>query len=68
MDEACKEGNLFVTTTGCSDIIMGRCVSWQHRIMCTAVLNQNCGLTCSPHRFIDNLTLSRVFCPFVFLT
>ncbi|XP_067856223.1 adenosylhomocysteinase [Heptranchias perlo] len=24
MDEACKEGNIFVTTTGCKDIIMGR--------------------------------------------
>ncbi|KPP64279.1 adenosylhomocysteinase-like [Scleropages formosus] len=24
MDEACKEGNIFVTTTGCEDIIMGR--------------------------------------------
>ncbi|KAM9365235.1 adenosylhomocysteinase [Pholidichthys leucotaenia] len=23
MDEACKEGNIFVTTTGCEDIIMG---------------------------------------------
>jgi adenosylhomocysteinase len=23
MDEACKEGNIFVTTTGCTDIIMG---------------------------------------------
>lgn len=25
MDEACKEGNIFVTTTGCEDIIMGWC-------------------------------------------
>ncbi|XP_049989894.1 adenosylhomocysteinase-like [Alexandromys fortis] len=24
MDEACKEGNIFVTTTGCVDIILGR--------------------------------------------
>ncbi|XP_059837106.1 adenosylhomocysteinase isoform X2 [Hypanus sabinus] len=24
MDEACKEGNIFVTTTGCKDIIVGR--------------------------------------------
>jgi len=24
MDEACKEGNIFVTTTGCCDIILGR--------------------------------------------
>ncbi|XP_016367684.1 adenosylhomocysteinase A-like [Sinocyclocheilus rhinocerous] len=24
MDEACKEGNIFVTTTGCEDIIFGR--------------------------------------------
>ncbi|XP_039591145.1 adenosylhomocysteinase [Polypterus senegalus] len=24
MDEACKEGNIFVTTTGCKDIICGR--------------------------------------------
>jgi len=24
MDEACKEGNIFVTTTGCEDIIMGK--------------------------------------------
>uniref|UniRef100_A0A8C4QZ27 adenosylhomocysteinase n=1 Tax=Eptatretus burgeri TaxID=7764 RepID=A0A8C4QZ27_EPTBU len=24
MEEACKEGNIFVTTTGCKDIIMGR--------------------------------------------
>ncbi|KAF7711347.1 adenosylhomocysteinase [Silurus meridionalis] len=24
MDEACKEGNIFVTTTGCKDIILGR--------------------------------------------
>lgn len=24
MDEACKEGNIFVTTTGCEDIILGR--------------------------------------------
>ncbi|XP_007474280.1 adenosylhomocysteinase isoform X1 [Monodelphis domestica] len=24
MDEACKEGNIFVTTTGCIDIILGR--------------------------------------------
>uniref|UniRef100_UPI00358EF4E0 adenosylhomocysteinase n=1 Tax=Myxine glutinosa TaxID=7769 RepID=UPI00358EF4E0 len=24
MDEACKEGNIFVTTTGCKDIIMGK--------------------------------------------
>ncbi|KAM4613445.1 adenosylhomocysteinase [Polymixia lowei] len=24
MDEACKEGNIFVTTTGCEDIIMGQ--------------------------------------------
>ena len=23
MDEACKEGNIFVTTTGCEDIILG---------------------------------------------
>uniref|UniRef100_A0A673LI13 Adenosylhomocysteinase A-like n=1 Tax=Sinocyclocheilus rhinocerous TaxID=307959 RepID=A0A673LI13_9TELE len=26
MDEACKEGNIFVTTTGCEDIIFGRFV------------------------------------------
>lgn len=26
MDEASKEGNIFVTTTGCEDIILGRCV------------------------------------------
>lgn len=26
MDEACKEGNIFVTTTGCKDIIMGQYV------------------------------------------
>lgn len=26
MDEASKEGNLFVTTTGCEDIILGRYV------------------------------------------
>lgn len=26
MDEACKEGNIFVTTTGCEDIILGQCV------------------------------------------
>ncbi|XP_056316488.1 adenosylhomocysteinase [Danio aesculapii] len=24
MDEACKEGNIFVTTTGCEDILLGR--------------------------------------------
>lgn len=24
MDEACKEGNIFVTTTGCEDIILGQ--------------------------------------------
>uniref|UniRef100_UPI00398F8643 adenosylhomocysteinase isoform X1 n=1 Tax=Pristiophorus japonicus TaxID=55135 RepID=UPI00398F8643 len=24
MDEACKEGNIFVTTTGCKDVIVGR--------------------------------------------
>lgn len=24
MDEACQEGNIFVTTTGCIDIILGR--------------------------------------------
>lgn len=24
MDEASKEGNIFVTTTGCEDIILGR--------------------------------------------
>lgn len=24
MDEACKEGNIFVTTTGCEDIIQGQ--------------------------------------------
>lgn len=24
MDEACKEGNIFVTTTGCEDIVLGR--------------------------------------------
>ncbi|GAB5569266.1 adenosylhomocysteinase isoform X1 [Prionailurus iriomotensis] len=24
MDEACQEGNIFVTTTGCTDIILGR--------------------------------------------
>jgi adenosylhomocysteinase len=24
MDEACKEGQIFVTTTGCKDIILGR--------------------------------------------
>ncbi|XP_014835610.1 PREDICTED: adenosylhomocysteinase-like [Poecilia mexicana] len=24
MDEACKEGNIFVTTTGCEDIILAR--------------------------------------------
>ncbi|KAH0619058.1 hypothetical protein JD844_018682 [Phrynosoma platyrhinos] len=24
MEEACKEGNIFVTTTGCSDIVQGR--------------------------------------------
>lgn len=26
MDEACKEGNIFVTTTGCEDIILGQYV------------------------------------------
>lgn len=26
MEEACKEGNIFVTTTGCEDIIMGQYV------------------------------------------
>lgn len=26
MDEASKEGNLFVTTTGCEDIILGQYV------------------------------------------
>ncbi|OBS65381.1 hypothetical protein A6R68_06098 [Neotoma lepida] len=30
MDEACKEGNIFVTTTGCVDIILGR-VGLPHR-------------------------------------
>lgn len=24
MEEACKEGNIFVTTTGCTDIVQGR--------------------------------------------
>ena len=24
MDEACQEGNIFVTTTGCTDIILGQ--------------------------------------------
>lgn len=26
MDEASKEGNIFVTTTGCEDIVLGRYV------------------------------------------
>lgn len=26
MEEACKEGNIFVTTTGCEDIILGQYV------------------------------------------
>lgn len=30
MDEACKEGNLFVTTTGCEGIILGRHVMRQN--------------------------------------
>lgn len=24
MEEACKEGNIFVTTTGCEDILLGK--------------------------------------------
>lgn len=28
MDEASKEGNIFVTTTGCEDIILGQYVHY----------------------------------------
>lgn len=37
MDEASKEGNIFVTTTGCEDIILGRYVVRTRRLVCLLI-------------------------------